>query len=456
MSGRHLQHGDEHQPNRNMEVYTNCATSSTSFLLFYLLLNGAGVGRCYDDEIMLVNWDNAPIVRCVIDENHPDFDWSAHESVRDAQHKYGAGRDTFWFKVPDSREGWAKALEIWENSAFEKIHRDKLLILDFSDVRPKGSPIGGMQNRPASGPVPLMNAFIKAGTLKGAKLEPWRQAMYIDHYFAECVLVGGARRAARMSTKIWTDLSVTEFITVKRPIEFLGKSVSDIIGMRDDCIRQKKTLPLGFLWSSNNSVTVDAEFWRLLALKRTEEEYQTPIAKHARKVFKTATEASYADGTGEPGFINVDRLVRKDDGWDDFKGGDYVGSKKYQMREQTELYMSKLARRAKQLKHNMITNPCLTADAVIETLVGKITMEELVKRHLSGEPMQVLTNSAGYKPVTAAGLTRKNADVIELVFEESGVAYRLKCTPDHKIFTNNRGWVEAKDLTDEDDVVVNS
>ncbi|HEX9601391.1 MAG TPA: hypothetical protein VF985_07875, partial [Mariniflexile sp.] len=28
MSGRHLQHGDESQPNRNMEVFTNCATSS--------------------------------------------------------------------------------------------------------------------------------------------------------------------------------------------------------------------------------------------------------------------------------------------------------------------------------------------------------------------------------------------------------------------------------------------
>ena len=37
MSGRHLQHGDEKQPERNMEVFTNCATSSTSFLLFYLV-----------------------------------------------------------------------------------------------------------------------------------------------------------------------------------------------------------------------------------------------------------------------------------------------------------------------------------------------------------------------------------------------------------------------------------
>src|SRR5438552_3306018 len=83
----------------------------------------------------------------------------AHESVRDALHKYGPeSKNVKWFKVPDTREGWAQALELWENAAFEKIHKDKTLILDFSDVREKGQMIGGMQGRPASGPVPLMNA----------------------------------------------------------------------------------------------------------------------------------------------------------------------------------------------------------------------------------------------------------------------------------------------------------
>ena len=44
-SGRHLQHGDASQPERNMEVFTNCATAIASFAEFYLLLNGSGVGR---------------------------------------------------------------------------------------------------------------------------------------------------------------------------------------------------------------------------------------------------------------------------------------------------------------------------------------------------------------------------------------------------------------------------
>src|SRR5690348_6012879 len=51
-SGRHLQHGDPDQPTRNMEVFTNCATAASSFAKFYLLLNGSGVGRSYDDALI--------------------------------------------------------------------------------------------------------------------------------------------------------------------------------------------------------------------------------------------------------------------------------------------------------------------------------------------------------------------------------------------------------------------
>jgi hypothetical protein len=110
MSGRHLQHGDRDQPHRGMEIFTNCATSATSFLLFYLLLNGSGIGRCYDDDMMLINWDLAPNVRFVLSQDHPDYDVRVHESVRDARHKYGSGKNVVWLEVPDSREGWRRSL----------------------------------------------------------------------------------------------------------------------------------------------------------------------------------------------------------------------------------------------------------------------------------------------------------------------------------------------------------
>jgi len=371
MSGRHLQHGDSMQPTRNMEVYTNCATSSTSFLLFYLLLNGSGVGRCYDDDMLLVDWDHAPNLRCVLDSLHPDFDQSAHESLRDAEHKYGRGKDTHWFEVPDSREGWAKALELWENAAFEKIHANKMLILDFSKVRPKGSPIGGMQNRPASGPVALINAFNKAASIKGSGLATWKQAMYLDHYFAECVLVGGARRAARMSTKHWSDLTVLDFITIKRPIEYRNMTVDDILHVRAN----NPFPPYGFLWSSNNSVTVDEEFWTLVNDRKD----KSPLAKHAKKVFSLVCQSSYADGTGEPGFINSNKLVQKDDGWTDLNRGDYVGSKKYQINDDTQILLSKLAKRAKKKPFHTITNPC--GEIALNVLGGFCVIADVVPYH---------------------------------------------------------------------------
>lgn len=318
MSGRHLQHGDSTQPERNMEVFTNCSTASSSYLVFYLLMNGSGVGRAYDDDMCVVDWDNMPNLRCVLSDEHPDFEWGLDESVRDAEHKYGKGDSIHWFEVPDSREGWAQAVELLEVMAFEKKYKNDLVILDFSKVRPKGSPIHGMQDRPASGPKPLMNAIERVATVKGAGMSPWKQAIFVDHYLAECVLVGGARRSARIATKVWTDPEVVDFVNIKRG---------------------------GFLWSANNSVAVDEKFW----------EQKTA---HARKVLKAIMEASYHDGTGEPGFVNQHMLVQNDDGYSGYTDGKYAESKKYKPMPRTEKMLSRVARNAGAKVYHQIPNPC--------------------------------------------------------------------------------------------------
>jgi adenosylcobalamin-dependent ribonucleoside-triphosphate reductase len=350
-SGRHLQHGDVTEPMRNMEVFTNCSTAITTFGLVYLLLNGSGVGRCYDDDLMLVDWDNAPNILCVLDESHPDFDPTAHESARDAYHKYRNNSNVLLFKVGDSREGWGSAVEYLELLAFEKIHHDKLLILDFSQVRCKNTPIAGMQDRPCSGPVPLMNAFMRVNSLKGAGMPRWMQAMYVDHYFADCVLVGGVRRSARMSVKNWRDPSIFEFIQVKRPIEFYGKTPQEIAEIR------ATSKPNGFLWSSNNSVMVDEEFWELVRLKPSSRRGRSSLARHARKVFEMVTQCAYYDGTGEPGIINVDKLTVNNDEIESIKG-EYFNSKRYNPLEGTSLYLDKLLKAAKSKQYCMIVNPC--------------------------------------------------------------------------------------------------
>lgn len=333
MSGRHLQHGDETQPERNMEVFTNCSTASASYILFYLLLNGSGVGRAYDDDLMVVNWDNMPIVRCVMDESHKDFVWGEIESVRDAKHKYAKA---YWFEVPDTREGWAQAIEKIETMAYEKKYKDDTLILDFSKVRPKGSMIHGMQNRPASGPRPLMNAISKLSTVKNAGMSPWRQAMFVDHYLAESVLVGGARRSARIATKAWNDPEIFDFISIKRG---------------------------GFLWSANNSVAVDEKFWKQKTL-------------HSQKVLQKILEASYYDKTGEPGFVNQHRLVQNDEGFDGYLDGKYAESAKYKPAKHTEKMLSDIARRASAKVFTQIPNPC--GEITLNMLGGYCVIADVV------------------------------------------------------------------------------
>jgi B12-dependent ribonucleotide reductase, insertion domain len=304
-SGRHLQHGDPDQPGRNLEVFTNCATAITSFAKFYLLLNGAGVGRAYDDALIAVDWAAAPDLLLHLSPEHPDWPRDAAGLARlaaalDLDDPRALGRalvldpaavpaDTIRHVIADSREGWAKAVELLESMTFAGTRdtgaRGRRLLLDFSSIRPAGSPIRGMQGRPASGPVSLLRAFLnirrhvidpaRARDPAGAALQPWEQALLVDHHLSVEVQVGGARRAARMASKSWRDPGVLRFIRAKEA---------------------------GGLWTANHSVMVDAAFWD--ALRHGDP--ADPRAAHARAVFAEATRCAYRNG--EPGFINGDRL----------------------------------------------------------------------------------------------------------------------------------------------------
>jgi len=350
MSGRHLQHGDKDQPTRNMELFTNCSVTNNSFTLFYLLMNGSGVGRSYDDDLMLIDWSLAPSVRCVLNHTHKDYEWGVDESVRDAKRK--KYKDAIWYDVPDTREGWAKALELWETLAYKNTiagHKKNTLILDFSGVRPKGSPISGMQGRPASGPKPLMKAFSNCNDICQTSMARWEQSMYIDHYFADCVLLGGARRSSRMSTKSWRDKTVLDFIRVKRPSEYHGKYLEEVTAEQ---VRLGYKPPT-FLWSSNNSVTVDQEFWDLVKSNKN-----TALAKHAKAVFKLVTECSYGDGTGEPGIINEDKFNKDKRSLEKTTAKDLYGNSKYVMDDTSFDYLNALYDICINKDNCVIVNPC--------------------------------------------------------------------------------------------------
>jgi intein/homing endonuclease len=439
LSGRHLQHTDAGIGSRPVEVLTNCSTSASTFILFYLLLNGSGVGRCYDDDMMQVDWSRMPMVSVVIREDHPDV---LSGEITDPNDDNSGWRKESYPKVEvleveDSREGWAKALERLEFLTWEGTNRDTLLVLDFSHVRERGRPIGGMQNRPASGPGPLMHAIKQIRALRDAGLEPWEATMHADHYAAECVLVGGARRAARMATKTWRDKSVIDFINVKRG------------GQR--------------LWSSNNSVTVDEEFWKLVRadegeLALFESKITCALAQHAKAVFDALTRAAYFDKTGEPGLINVDKLARNDDGVESLFDGNYAESPRFKLDESTKRMTAALAKTFANKRYNMIVNPCVTADTWVQTSEGPQQVSDLIDR-----PYTAVVNGKGYP---ASGFWKTGDKEVFRLKTTRG--YEVRATADHKFLVETsrkqklgggynveHEWVELQNLEPGDKLVLN-
>jgi len=104
-------------------------------------------------------------------------------------------------------------------------------------------------------------------------------------------------------------------------------------------------------------------------------------------------------------------------------------------------------------------NPCVTGDTVVKLPDDKsITMKELVTRLQEGEQIPVISfnTETGEEEIDLAKFgvkTRESANVIKIVLEDDRV---LKLTPNHKVLTRNRGYVEASKLTEEDDIVTDS
>jgi hypothetical protein len=401
-SGRHLQHGDAQQATRNMEVFTNCATAIASFSKFYLLLNGSGVGRAYDDALVAVDWGNAPKLVLHLSPAHPDYPrdraalhefasdfgllpwgtsldsftpeqeaevrgWIARELLSDPAE---APADAIRHDVADSREGWARAVEVLESLAFAGAS-DRTLLIDVSAIRPRGTPIGGMQGRPASGPLSLLRAFVnlRHQVIEPARhrnpadeaLAPWEQALLVDHILSVEVQVGGARRAARMATKNWRDPGIFRFIRAKAE---------------------------GGLWTANHSVMVDADFWG--GVKAAREGATDDLARHALAVFEETTRCAYING--EPGFINGDRLEdhRTGKAWQKpvHEDGRDLRSRRYAVTEAAPL-LAELSRRAGSAPFPVTTNPC--GEIVLHVTGGYCVIADFAPLLACPTPVETLT-----------------------------------------------------------------
>ncbi len=179
--------------------------------------------------------------------------------------------------------------------------------------------------------------------------------------------------------------------------------------------------------------------------------------------------------TAEPDDANIGFII-KDEFIDRLKSGDVEALRRYQKVMKFKmvtgkgyfLFIDKVnAKRPESYIRNDLkvkaSNLCLTGDTLvdIETTDGKrlkIRLDILVSAFNNGASFKVLsyntsTKENEYKPITAAALTAKNAKL--MCITDSATGKSIKCTPDHKVYTQNRGYVEAKNLKQEDVLVIN-
>lgn len=101
---------------------------------------------------------------------------------------------------------------------------------------------------------------------------------------------------------------------------------------------------------------------------------------------------------------------------------------------------------------------CLVGDTILTIkresgVVENMMISEVVDLINSSEMLMVLTEGGKFSLISGGMLTRKDTEVIEIYDTETNLT--LTCTPDHLIFTKNRGYVRADELYPDDVLDVN-
>jgi intein/homing endonuclease len=106
------------------------------------------------------------------------------------------------------------------------------------------------------------------------------------------------------------------------------------------------------------------------------------------------------------------------------------------------------------------SNLCLTGDT--EVIVKKYNSSKEIKMNLkdvieSTENLKVKSfnhnkDKTEFKEITNKALMKKQTKVLKITDSETGKF--IKCTPEHKVYTKNRGYIMAKDLQSDDKLVI--
>lgn len=159
-------------------------------------MKGGGVGinvqRKYVNQVPKV--ENALTLDIVCETMHKDYDSELEALGVEDELLIEADADVF-YKVADSREGWAKALGKVIDAHYEGITE---LVVDISDIRPRGSAIVGFGGT-ASGPSPLVTMLQRVNTILNRRVNDyvtpteWGDVVQL---IGTCVVAGNVRRTA--------------------------------------------------------------------------------------------------------------------------------------------------------------------------------------------------------------------------------------------------------------------
>jgi ribonucleotide reductase alpha subunit len=107
---------------------------------------------------------------------------------------------------------------------------------------------------------------------------------------------------------------------------------------------------------------------------------------------------------------------------------------------------------------NNYSDESIFSDTVDKTTDIQIKDLEQFSNNLFVNNLKVLsynieTGKEEWAPITAFAQTSPKSKVMKITDEESGKS--IVVTPEHKVFTKNRGYVMAKDLVETDELVIN-
>jgi intein/homing endonuclease len=96
-----------------------------------------------------------------------------------------------------------------------------------------------------------------------------------------------------------------------------------------------------------------------------------------------------------------------------------------------------------------MSNLCVAGETIIETNNGK----KMIKDTIIGEKVKsynIITKEVEYKTITNFAMTNPKSKVMKITDEKTGKF--IKCTPEHKVWTENRGYIEARYLVESDEL----